>query len=142
MLNDVTTSPEANNTTASPKEADKRPPCPEIRTRAIGELKLNPKSPRRHDRKKIKNLAGLIKEVGYRVPILVDRDGQVIAGHARILACQELGWTEIPTISVEGLSEAQCKALMIADNRLAEMAEWDDRLLAEQLRDICLAEIS
>jgi ParB-like chromosome segregation protein Spo0J len=70
------------------------------------------------------------------VPILVDQNGEVIAGHARILACQELGWTEIPTISVEGLSEAQCKALMIADNRLIERAEWDDRLLAEQLRDI------
>ena len=80
MLNDVTTSSEANDTQC----ADKRPPCPEIRKRLIQELKPDPRSPRRHSGKKIKKLAGLIEAVGYRVPILVDQDSNVIAGHARL----------------------------------------------------------
>jgi DNA modification methylase len=64
----------------------------------------------------------------------------VIAGHGRILACRELDWSEIPTIPL-GLSEDKSRALMIADNRLAENATWDERLLAEQLQDLTLAEL-
>ena len=56
------------------------------------------------------------------------------------MACKELGWTEIPTIPVEGLSDAERQALMLADNRFVELGEGDERLLAEQLREICLAE--
>jgi hypothetical protein len=65
----------------------------------------------------------------------------VIAGHRRILACRELGWSEIPVILIEGLSEAKRRALMIADNRLAENASWNQRLLAEQLRDLSLLDL-
>jgi DNA modification methylase len=65
----------------------------------------------------------------------------VIAGHGRILACRELGWSEIPTILIDGLSDAKRRALMIADNRLAENAAWNERLLAEQLKDLSLAEL-
>jgi len=63
------------------------------------------------------------------VPILVDRDLKVIAGHGRLLACRDLGWTEVPTICLDHLSEAQARAFMIADNRLTEIATWDDQLL-------------
>jgi len=72
------------------------------------------------------------------VPILVDRNGKVIAGHGRVLACGELGWAEVPTICLDHLSEAQARAFMIADNRLTEIATWDDRLLAQQLQDLSL----
>src|ERR1700680_2905447 len=78
---------------------------------------------------------------GPTVPILVDHDGNVIAGHGRILACKELGWPTIPAIRIDGLSEAKRRALMIADNRLAENAEWNERLLAEQLKELSLAEL-
>jgi DNA modification methylase len=70
------------------------------------------------------------------VPILVDTELKVIAGHGRLLACDLLGRKEVPTINLEHLSEAQARAFMIADNRLTEIASWDDRLLGEQLREL------
>jgi ParB-like chromosome segregation protein Spo0J len=70
------------------------------------------------------------------VPVLINRADRVIAGHGRIMACQQLGWTDVPTISLEHLTEAQARAFMIADNRLTENSEWDERLLAEQLKEL------
>jgi ParB/RepB/Spo0J family partition protein len=113
----------------------------QIRYRRIDEVKPDPRSPRRHTRKQIKQLARSIKELGFRIPILIDHEDNVISGHARILACKELGWSELPTIPVEDLSEAKRRALMLADNRLAENATWDERLLAEQLKDLSLADL-
>jgi hypothetical protein len=66
----------------------------------------------------------------------------VVAGHGRILACQQLGWATVPTISLGHLTPAQAKAFLIADNRLTENSEWDDRLLAEQLKELSLLELS
>src|SRR5712671_4339500 len=113
----------------------------EIRYRRIDDLKPDPRNPRQHTRKQIQQLARSIETFGFTVPALVDRDDNVIAGHGRILACRELGWSEIPTVMIDGLSEAKRRALMIADNRLAENAAWDERLLAEQLKDLSLAEL-
>jgi DNA modification methylase len=107
----------------------------------IDELKPDPRNPRGHSRKQIKQLAHSMQTFGPTVPILVDHDGNVIAGHGRILACTELGWPTIPAIRIDGLSEAKRRALMIADNRLAENAEWNERLLAEQLKELSLAEL-
>ena len=72
------------------------------------------------------------------VPILIDRDGNLIAGHGRLLACRELGIDEVPTLCLEHLTSAQARGFRIADNKLTENATWDDRLLAEQLRDLSL----
>jgi DNA modification methylase len=113
----------------------------EIAYRPIGELKLDPRNPRHHSRKQIRQLVHSIETFGFTVPALVDGAGNVIAGHGRILACRELGWLEIPTISIDHLSEARRHALLVADNRLAETASWDERLLAEQLRDLSLADL-
>src|ERR1700738_4440835 len=113
----------------------------EIVYRRIEELKPDPRNPRHHRRKQIKQLARSIETFGFTVPALVDREDNVIAGHGRILACRDLGWCEIPTVWIEGLSEAKRRALMIADNRLAENAAWNERLLAEQLKDLSLAEL-
>jgi ParB-like chromosome segregation protein Spo0J len=66
---------------------------------------------------------------------LINRDGNLICGHGRLLACRELGMTEVPTVCLDHLTPAQARAFMIADNRLTEIATWDDRLLAEQLKD-------
>src|SRR5215472_15679170 len=104
----------------------------------IGSLKLDPTNPRRHSKKQIRQIAASIKAFGFNVPILVDADGNVIAGHARVLACLELGITEVPTLCLEHLSPVQIRAFMIADNRLTEIATWDDRLLAQQLKDLSL----
>ena len=69
---------------------------------------------------------------------LIDRDGNVIVGHGRLLACRERGVTEVPTLCLDHLTPAQARAFMIADNRLAEIAAWDDQLLAEQLKELSL----
>src|SRR5882757_10957750 len=72
------------------------------------------------------------------VPILTDREGNVVCGHGRLSACRELGWSEVPTLCLDHLTPAQARAFMIADNRLTEIPTWDDRLLAEQLKDLSL----
>src|SRR5437879_376839 len=112
----------------------------EIVYRRIDDLKPDPKNPRQHSKKQIRQLARSIETFDFTVPALVDRDGNVIAGHGRMMACRELGWSEIPTILIDGLSEAKRRALMIADNRIAENASWEERLLAEPTRNHWLAE--
>src|SRR6266851_8157298 len=107
--------------------------------RAIEELNRDPANPRLHSKKQIRQIANSIKIFGFNVPILVDRHGNVICGHGRLLAARELGWTEVPTLCLEHLSPAQARAFMITDNRLTEIATWDDRLLAQQLKDLSLA---
>jgi DNA modification methylase len=80
-------------------------------------------------------------EFGFLVPILIDASGKVIAGHGRLLAARQLGWREVPTIQLQHLSEAQARAFMIADNRLTEISEWDDALLATQLRELAALDL-
>jgi DNA modification methylase len=104
--------------------------------RPIGELKPDPANARQHSKKQIRQIGNSIQTFGFIVPILIDRDGRVIAGHGRLLACRELGIPEVPTLCLEHLTDAQIRAFMIADNRLTEIATWDDRLLAEQLKDL------
>ena len=101
-----------------------------------------PSNARQHSSKQIRQIAKSIETFGFNVPLLIDADGKVIAGHGRLLAAKRLGWTEIPTIPLDHLSEAQKKAFMIADNRLAEIAVWDDRLLAEQLKALACVELA
>ena len=84
------------------------------------------------------NFGDSIKIFGFNVPVLVNADLNVIAGHGRLLAARELGITEVPTLCLDHLTPAQARAFMIADNRLTEIATWDDRLLAEQLKDLSL----
>jgi DNA modification methylase len=106
--------------------------------RRITELKPDPANPRRHSKKQIRQIARSIKAFGFNVPVLLDRDDNVVAGHGRLAACVELGSTEVPTLCLDHLSAAQVRAFRIADNRLSEIATWDDRLLAEQLKDLSL----
>src|SRR5437868_5034419 len=104
----------------------------------IDELKPDPANPRRHSKKQIRQIVNSIKQFGFNVPILIDRHGNIIAGHGRWLACRELGWSEVPTVCLDHLTAAQARAFMIADNRLTEIAVWDDRLLAQQRKDLSL----
>jgi ParB-like chromosome segregation protein Spo0J len=108
----------------------------------VDQLKPDPSNARQHSAKQIRQIAKSIETFGFNVPVLIEADGKVIAGHGRLLAAQRLGLTEIPTIRLEHLSETQKKAFMIADNRLAEVAVWDDRLLAEQLKALASVELA
>ena len=109
--------------------------------RFISELKINPKNPRTHSRRQIQQIARSLKAFGFVVPVLIDAWGNVIAGHGRILAALLLGLTEVPTICLDHLTAAQAQAFMIADNRLTENSEWNERLLAEQLHDLSLVDL-
>jgi DNA modification methylase len=115
-----------------------RPEPLKVIYRRIDELKPDPANPRCHSTKQVRQIAASIKAFGFNAPILIDRDGNIIAGHGRWLACRELGWSEVATLCLDHLSPAQARAFMIADNRLAEIAVWDDRLLAEQLKELSL----
>src|SRR5271163_3458531 len=86
----------------------------------LDRLKPDPGNARRHNAKQIGQIAKSIESFGFNVPVLVDGDGHVVAGHGRLAAARRLGLGEIPAIRLEGLSEAQKRAFGIADNRLAE----------------------
>jgi ParB-like nuclease domain len=107
--------------------------------RRVEALRPDPTTPRSHGPKQIRQLMRSIGAFGFNVPILVDRTLRIIAGHARLLAAQELGWREVPTILLDHLSEAEAYAFAIADNRVAETAAWNNTLLTEQLTQISRA---
>jgi DNA modification methylase len=124
------------NLRASRREAASLASRMSIVHRAIDQLKPDPANPRLHSKKQIRQIANSIEAFGFNVPVLVDADLKVIAGHGRLLACRELGWPEVPTLRLDHLTPAQARAFMIADNRLTEIATWDDPLLAQQLKDL------
>jgi ParB-like chromosome segregation protein Spo0J len=78
--------------------------------RDLSEIRPNPRNPRRHTRRQIKKLAKIMKKLGCNVPLLIDRWGNLLAGHARYEACRILGLTEVPTISLEHLDQHQARA--------------------------------
>src|SRR5499427_1333996 len=108
--------------------------------RRVEELQNDSKNLRRYSSKQVRRLAKSIGAFGFNVPILIDRGLRIVAGHARLLGAQELGWSEVPTIFSDHLSEAQTHVFVIADNRLGEAASWDDLLLAMQLKELSAAE--
>src|SRR5580698_6820246 len=87
------------------------------------------RNPRTHSDAQIAQIAASISEFGFNNPILVDTKAGIIAGHGRLLAARKLGLTEVPVIVLDHLTEAQKRAYVIADNKLAENADWDDDLL-------------
>lgn len=102
--------------------------------RPISELKLDAANPKDHSRRQVRQIANSIAQFGFITPVVIDAYGNVVAGHGRILAASLLGWTEVATIRVDHLSEAQIRAFRIADNRLTENSTWNERLLGEQLK--------
>lgn len=106
----------------------------------ISKLIERPDNPRTHSVKQVEQIAQSMKEFGWTNPILADENNGIIAGHGRLQAAKRAGYTEVPVIYLHGLTPAQVSALVIADNKLAENAGWDDRLLGEQL--VALAEES
>src|SRR5215470_10003377 len=110
----------------------------EIVYRRIGEVKPDPANARQHSKKQILKLADSIKTFGFNVPVLVDAELNVVCGHGRLAACRAAGIGELPTLCLDHLSPAQIRAFRIADNRLSELAEWNEQLLARELKDLSL----
>ena len=88
---------------------------------------------RTHSDEQVAQIAASIKEFGWTNPILVDGDNSIIAGHGRLLAARKLGYKEVPTIELADLTETQKKAYIIADNKLALNAGWDNEILSIEL---------
>src|SRR5947208_3807242 len=107
----------------------------------LAQLRSDPRNPRAHSERQIKQIARSIKAFGFNVPVLADQDGNLLAGHGRVYAARQLGLHEIPVIRLEHLTPEQARAFSIADNRLSETSSWDDRLLAEVFRDLAAVEL-
>ena len=93
-------------------------------------------NPRTHSDTQIDQIAASIREFGWTNPILVDAEGTIIAGHGRLAAATRLGLAEVPVIRLGHLSDAQRKALVIADNQLALNAGWDEAALPNLIREL------
>jgi DNA modification methylase len=106
----------------------------QIETLPVASLKPYARNPRTHSPKQIQQIANSIRKFGFTNPVLIDDDGGVIAGHGRIEAAKALGIKQVPTIRLDRMSEAQKRAYIIADNKLAENAGWNRELLALELQ--------
>jgi len=106
---------------------------------AVEKLTPSGRNARTHSRKQVRQIADSIAAFGFVVPILVDDNGVIIAGHGRYAAAKLLNLEQVPVIKVTGLSEAKRRALALADNRIGESAGWDRELLSLELPE--LAEI-
>ena len=91
---------------------------------------------KQHSDSQVTKIASSIREFGFLNPVLIDASYNVIAGHGRILAAKKLGLDEVPCLFVEGLTEAQRKAYILADNRLSELGEWDMELVMGELAEL------
>jgi DNA modification methylase len=111
-------------------------PADNVIRRKVSALVPYARNSRTHSPEQISQIAASIKEWGFTTPILVDADGQIIAGHGRLLAAQKLGLDEVPTMTAEGWTDAQKKAYVIADNKLALNAGWDNAMLAVEMQEL------
>lgn len=91
---------------------------------------------KKHPERQIRLLQKSIEEFGFISPILIDKDNNIIAGHGRVKAAKELGITEVPCVRVEGLTEDQRRAYIIADNKISEFGNWDKEIVASELASL------
>ncbi|MEE4208924.1 MAG: site-specific DNA-methyltransferase, partial [Parvularcula sp.] len=113
----------------------------EVVYRPLPELVPDPRNARTHSKKQITQIAQSIRAFGFTNPILADPGGKLIAGHGRLRAAKEMGLATVPVITLDGLSEAQKRALRLADNKIALNAGWDAEILKLELADLSLPEV-
>lgn len=109
----------------------------EIITKKIGEIIPYKNNPRKND-DAVEYVANSIKEFGFKVPVIIDKNNIIVAGHTRVKAAERLGIEEIPCIMADDLTDEQIKAFRLADNKVGEIAGWDFELLDMELIDIDL----
>ena len=105
-----------------------------VQWRPLDALTPDPNNARVHSERQVARIADSIAAFGFNAPILVDAKGSVLAGHGRLLAARRLGLAEVPTIALDHLDSARRRAFMIADNRLGQLAAWDEGRLAVELK--------
>jgi DNA modification methylase len=99
-------------------------------------LKMSARNARTHSKAQVRQIAASIRAFGFASPVVVDETGEIIAGHGRIQAAMSLDISSVPVVRLEHLDDAQKRALRIADNRLAELAGWDPKILALEFKDL------
>src|ERR1700730_7390749 len=97
---------------------------------ALAQIKPHPRNAHTHSKKQIRQIADSIRAVGFASPVLIDENGVLLAGHGRLEAARLLGLKAVPAVVMDGLTEARKRALLLADNRIAQSAGWDRELLA------------
>lgn len=97
-------------------------------------------NPRKND-EAVDAVASSIKNFGFKVPIVVDRENEIVTGHTRLKAAKKLGIKEVPCIIADNLSDAQIKAFRLADNKVSELSEWDFELLSEELQELDILDL-
>jgi DNA modification methylase len=107
-----------------------------VDVRPIASLKTNPRNARTHSKKQIRQIADSIVAFGFVVPLVVDESSTILLGHGRLAAAILLGLSKVPVIVLEGLSEAKKRALLLADNKIADNAGWNRQLLAVELPEL------
>ena len=97
------------------------------------------RNPRKNDHA-VDRVAAAIREFGFRVPVVAKSDGTVVDGHLRLKAAKKLGLTEVPVVLADDMTDLQIKAFRLSVNKMAELAEWDDELLAIELHELNAAD--
>ena len=111
-------------------------PADKVERRKVSDLTPYARNSRTHSDEQVAQIAASIKEWGWTVPVLIEPDGGIIAGHGRVMAAQRLGIAEVPCMVADGWSEGQKRAYIIADNKLALNAGWDDELLSVEFAEL------
>ena len=110
----------------------------EITVRALNELRPYEHNPKTHPKSQVDNIAQSIQDFGFRQPLVIDGDGNIVCGHGRYLAAAQLGMTELPCVMADDLTPAQIRAYRILDNKLAE-SPWSYEALELELPQIDLS---
>lgn len=113
-----------------------------VEYRSIGTLQIYQNNARIHSEHQIRQIASSIEASGFTNPVLIDTENTIIAGHGRVAAAKLLGIASVPTIRLEGLSDEEIRAYVIADNRIAERAGWDKSILAIELQHLLSVDIN
>ncbi len=100
--------------------------------KTITDIRPYPNNPR-HNAPGVDAVAASIREFGFKNPVIIDRTGEIVAGHTRIMAAEKLGLKKVPCIIADDLTEAQIKAFRIADNQTASLTGWNEELLSVEL---------
>ena len=106
-----------------------------VKMMPIGDVVPYEKNPRLNDQA-VDAVASSIREFGFKVPIVVDSKGVVVSGHTRLKAAKTLGLAEVPVIVADDLDDTKIKAFRLADNKVAELADWDESLLIKELEEL------
>ena len=111
-------------------------PAPQIEMLPVAALKPYAGNARRHSKKQVRQIADSINCFGFTNPVLVSDDGEIIAGHGRVMAAKELGLKSVPTLKLSHLTAEERRAYVLADNKLALNAGWDIEILAIELQSL------